>query len=268
MQPTPPVEITVSRHFLTWLHEEKISLAFTTYQTNRLFLLGLKPDGSLSTFERLFDRPMGLYASSERLYMSTRSQLWRFENALPAGENHDGYDRVYVPRSCQTTGDLDVHDVVLDREGKVVFVNTLYSCLATLDETCSFAPLWRPPFISRLAAEDRCHLNGLAMENGASRYVTAVSRSDVPAGWRDRREKGGCLVDVSTDEILLGDLSMPHSPRLYQDKVWLLNSGCGELGYYDPGEGQFNPVAFCPGYLPRPGISRKLRRGGALQTTP
>jgi uncharacterized protein (TIGR03032 family) len=249
MQPTPPVEITVSRHFLTWLHEEKISLAFTTYQTNRLFLVGLKPDGNLSTFERLFDRPMGLYTSSERLYMSTRAQLWRLENTLPAGEEHDGYDRVYVPRSCQTTGDLDVHDVVLDREGKVVFVNTLYSCLATLDENYSFAPLWRPPFISRLAAEDRCHLNGLAMENGAPRYVTAVSRSDVPAGWRDRREKGGCLVDVSTDEILLGDLSMPHSPRLYQDKVWLLNSGCGELGYYDPGEGQFNPVAFCPGYL-------------------
>jgi len=249
MQPSPPIEITVSRHFLAWLYDQHISLTFTTYQTNRLFLLGLKPDGSLSTFERLFDRPMGLHASSDRLYMSTRSQIWRFDNALPPSESHDGYDKLYVPRCSYTTGDLDAHDVVLGRDGEVIFVTTLFSCLASLSENYSFTPLWKPPFISKLVPEDRCHLNGVALEDGAPRYVTTVSRSDVAAGWRERRESGGCLVDVHNGEIVLGNLSMPHSPRLYRERLWLLNSGSGELGYFSPARGSFEPVAFCPGYL-------------------
>src|SRR5512142_2423297 len=171
----PPVELTASRHLLAWLHDEGLSLAFTTYQTNRLFLVGLKPNGELSTFERLFDRPMGLYAHGERLYMTTRYQLWQMDNALPPGQEHDGYDRIYVPRIGYTTGDLDAHDVALldpssplaaGAEGGILFVNTLYSCLATLSDRYSFRPVWQPPFIGELAPEDRCHLNGLAMQDG------------------------------------------------------------------------------------------------------
>ena len=77
------------------------------------------------------------------------------------------------------TGDLDIHDLALDRSGKLVFVNSLFGCLATTSESHSFTPLWKPPFISRLAAEDRCHLNGLAMGDDGPRYVTAVSETDV-----------------------------------------------------------------------------------------
>ncbi len=245
----PPLEVRVSRHFLSWLAESGASLAFTTYQTNRLFLIGLKADGRLSIFERHFDRPMGLHATQGRLWMSTRWQLWQLDDALPPGELHDGFDRVYVPRQAHTTGDLDVHDIASDARGRVVFVNTAYSCLATLSERYSFAPLWQPPFISRLAPEDRCHLNGLAMSDGQPAYVTAVSRSDVAAGWRDRRHEGGCLVDVASGETLLGELSMPHSPRVHGDKLWLLNSGTGELGFADRERGRFEPVAFCPGFL-------------------
>jgi uncharacterized protein (TIGR03032 family) len=243
------MEITVSRHFLSWLHDAAISLAFTTYQTNRLFLIGLKPDGALSIFERHFDRPMGLYATAERLHMTTRWQLWELDNALPPGELHDGYDRVYVPRRSHTTGDLDAHDVALERAGRIVFVNTLYSCLAAVSERYSFAPLWKPPFISRLAPEDRCHLNGLAMIDGQPAYMTAVSCSDVAAGWRERRHAGGCVIDVEDNEIVLDSLSMPHSPRVYRDRLWVLNSGTGELGWVDRHAGRFEPVAFCPGYM-------------------
>jgi uncharacterized protein (TIGR03032 family) len=100
-----------------------------------------------------------------------------------------------------------------------------------------------------LAAEDRCHLNGLALRDGQPRYVTAVSQSDVADGWRDRRTDGGCVIDVATNEILVTGLSMPHSPRWYGDRLWLLNSGVGELGYVDLDQGRFVPVAFCPGYL-------------------
>lgn len=249
MADRPPLAITVSRHFLAWLDEARVSLAFTTYQTNRLFLIGLKPDGSLSAFERAFDRPMGLTASAERLYVSTRWQIWRFDDALPTGVEYNGYDRLYVPRVAHTTGDLDVHDLALDEDGRLIFVNTAYSCVATLSERYSFTPLWKPSFISRLVAEDRCHLNGVAMAGGAPAYVTAVSRSDVAAGWRDERERGGCVIDVSDDAIVVDNLSMPHSPRVSAERLWVLNSGTGELGSVDPDRCRFEPVAFCPGFL-------------------
>jgi len=243
-----PIEITCSRDFLDWLAEEQISLAFTTYQTNRLFLLGRKPNGALSTFERLFDRPMGLYAHADRLYVGCRYQVWQLDNTLPPGETHDGYDALYVPRRSFTTGDVDIHDVRLDKDDRLIFVNTLYSCLATLSERYSFAPVWQPSFISKLAPEDRCHLNGLALDDGLPRYATAVSRSDVFSGWRKRRETGGVLIDIQNDEILLDTLSMPHSPRLHDGKLWLLNAGSGDLGYVDQEKGAFVPVAFCPGF--------------------
>ncbi|MHB8808568.1 MAG: TIGR03032 family protein [Desulfobulbaceae bacterium] len=243
------VEVTCSRDFVFFLQEMRISLALSTYQTNRLFLFGVKPDGRLSIFERLFDRAMGLQVSSDRIHLATRYQVWRLDNVLPPGEDSDSYDRLFVPRAGFTTGDLDIHDMALDRDGRLVFVNTLYSCLATLSEHHSFCPVWQPPFISRLAPEDRCHLNGLAMADGVPAYATAVSRSDVAVGWRDRREAGGCLLDIRHNEILSEQLSMPHSPRWYRDRLWLANSGNGEFGYFDLAQGRFEPVAFCPGYI-------------------
>jgi hypothetical protein len=250
-----------------------LSLAFTTYQAGKVFFIGLQPNGQLSVFERSFERCMGLYAEGSTLYMSSLYQLWRFENALSAGEVHNGYDGVYVPQVGYITGDLDVHDVVVEVPpqpplsrgeqekqnfvppltkgglGGVIFVNTLFSCLATVSEKYSFIPLWQPPFISKLAAEDRCHLNGLALRDGQPRYVTALSQSDVADGWRDRRPDGGCVIDISSNEIILTGLSMPHSPRWYRDKLWLLNSGTGEFGCADIERGVFEPVAFCPGYM-------------------
>jgi uncharacterized protein (TIGR03032 family) len=112
----------------------------------------------------------------------------------------------------------------------------------------SFKPLWRPPFISRLAAEDRCHLNGMAMVDGEPVYVTAVSRSDVSDGWRDRRADGGILIRVADGEIVAEGLSMPHSPRLHDGRLWLINSGTGEFGHVDLNSGRFEPVAFLPGF--------------------
>ena len=175
--------------------------------------------------------------------------MWRFENALEIGQSYNGYDRLFVPQLGYLTGDLDIHDLVIDNSGRLVFVNTLFSCLATVSEEHSFIPLWQPPFISKLAAEDRCHLNGLALREGKPRYVTAVSQSDVAEGWRDRRVDGGCVIDVQSKEVILSELSMPHSPRWYRETLWLLNSGTGELGYVDLETGKFEPVTFCPGYL-------------------
>ncbi len=250
----PKLEISASRQFAAWLAEQQASLAFTTYQAGKVFLIGLRGDGRLSIFERTLNRCMGMVAEGNSLYISTLYQLWRFENALGPGEGHaDGqggaYDRAYVPQLGYITGDLDIHDLAIDGEGRLVFVNTLFGCLATVSDTHSFAPLWRPPFLSKLAAEDRCHLNGLAMRDGKPAYVTAVSQSDVADGWRDHRHDGGCVVDVVANEVIATGLSMPHSPRWYLERLWLHNSGSGEFGTLDLASGRFEPLAFVPGYL-------------------
>lgn len=245
----PSLEVTTSRQVLAWMAEQKLSIALTTYQIGKLFFLGLKPNGELSVFERTFNRCMGLCSTENGLYMSSLYQVWRFENIFDAGQQQDGFDRLYVPQVGYTTGDLDIHDMAVDADGRLVFVNTLFGCLATLSETHSFKPLWRPPFVSKLAAEDRCHLNGLAMKDGRAAYVTAVSQSDVADGWRERRGDSGIVIEVASNEIVLKGLSMPHSPRWHNNKLWLLNSGTGDFGYVELSSGRFQPVCFCPGYM-------------------
>lgn len=243
--------ITASRHFPQWLAESGGSLAFTTYQAGKLFLLGLQPDGRLSVFERTFPRCMGIGVSADArsLALATHTQIQRFDNVLPQGEaSKDGYDAIYAPHAAWVTGDLDVHDVGFGADGRPVFINTLFACIATVSDSHSFRPLWSPPFISRLAAEDRCHLNGLAMEDGKPLYVSAVSRSDTADGWRDQRRDGGIVIDVGSGEIVAQGLSMPHSPRVHAGKLWVLNSGAGDFGFIDLASGRFEPVAFCPGY--------------------
>lgn len=244
----PSFELIGSRQLPNWLAEQRTSLAFTTYQAGKLFLLGVEPDQSLSIFERTYNRCMGLCAHGDTLWMSSLVQLWRFENVLAKGTSHDGYDAMFVPRLAYTTGDIDIHDIAVDRTGEPVFVNTLFGCLARPSMTHSFRPIWQPPFLSKLAPEDRCHMNGVAVRDGNAAYVTATSRSDVADGWRDRRISGGCVIDVETGSIVVEGLSMPHSPRWYRDRLWLLDSGSGYLGYVDLEHGRFERVCFCPGF--------------------
>jgi uncharacterized protein (TIGR03032 family) len=256
------IDLKGSPDFPKWLDQSGFSLALTTYQTNRLLLLGSNGDGTFSGFERLFDRPMGLHAGAdgERLTMATRYQIRELANVLSPDETHEGYDRVYVPRRAHTTGELDAHDLHRTSEGRIFFVNTRFSCVATPSDTHSFRPVWTPPFVSQISPEDRCHLNGLALQDGRPRYATAVSRSDVAAGWRDRREGNGIVIDVETGEIVTGGLTMPHSPCLRNGELYLINAGTGDLGRVDRDTGQFEPIAFVPGF----GRGLAVRDGHAI----
>jgi uncharacterized protein (TIGR03032 family) len=168
--------------------------------------------------------------------------------AIPAWTNR-GYDYSYIPRVGYTTGHLDIHDVALGANDLPVFVNTMFGCLATLSEHGNFRPLWRPPFISELVPEDRCHMNGLAMWDGCPAFVTVVAKSNVAGGWREQRRDGGCVLDVASGETVVSGLSMPHSPRWHDGRLWVLNSGSGEFGQVDLDRGVFEPIVFCPGYL-------------------
>ena len=192
---------------------------------------------------------MGLVAFSQRLYVGTKAEIWRLENFLRADElESDLFDRLYVPRNAQITGDINIHELGVEPNGRVLFINTRYSCLATTSPTHAFKPLWKPKFISRLAPEDRCHLNGLAMENGKVRYITACSTGDSIESWRGGRRDAGVLIDIETDAIIAEGLSMPHSPRVKGEAIYLVDSGRGMLARIDRQSGKREDIAFCPGF--------------------
>lgn len=227
---------------------ERISLAFTTYRANRLLFLGTSQAGDqLKLHERLFDRPMGLYADGASLWMAGRSQLWRLDNHLGPGQLHEGGDRLYVPAACFVTGDVNAHELVRDGQDRLIFVNTAFSCLATITPMSSFDPIWQPPFIRELAGDDRCHLNGLALQDGIPTWASACGSGGEPASWRTDRSAGGVVIHIPSGELSATGLAMPHSPRWHEGRLWLLNSGTGELGWID--EGHFQPVCALPGFV-------------------
>ena len=246
----PVFVISTSRQFPGWLAGTGGSLAISTYQSSKVILVGNNKEmGRLSVFERTLERAMGMAFDGTRLSIASMIQITDFVDAARGAPTADGYDAVFVPQSASYTADLDIHDLAVDAEGGLVFANTLFSCVATTSAKHSFRVLWKPSFVSRLAPEDRCHLNGLAMRDGKPAYVTCVAATDIVDGWREHRTGGGIVVDIASGEIVCRGLSMPHSPRLHEGRLWVLNSGAGELGTVDLATGRFEPVAFCPGYL-------------------
>jgi uncharacterized protein (TIGR03032 family) len=270
------LEINYSPGLEAWLADQNVSLAFAV-PPSKLFLIGLEDDGELSAFERTFNKCMGLSAAgTETIYLGTRYQIWRLESSVPAGTTREGFDRCYVPRRVWTTGYLNCHDVAVGNDGRVIFVNTRFGCLATVSDEYSFVPLWWPPFQARREQGDCCHLNGVAMADGVAVYVTSVSRTGELDSWRDARTNGGVVTDVASGEIVCDGLSMPHSPRLHRGELWLTNSGTGELGKVDLSRGRFDPVAFAPGFLRGLSLlddyavvgSSKFREGGLYSGLP
>lgn len=244
------VTYSMSGGLVPWLARNSTALALSSYQSGKFYLLGRNPKGGLLVDERLFQHAMGIAVAKNRIFLATQVSLIEMASALKPGEwVNQLYDACYVPRRVHVTGAIDMHDVGLDETGAPIFVATKYNCLARPSDTHNFRPVWRPPFISRLVAEDRCHMNGLAMEDGAPAYVTAVSKSDTIDGWRDRRADGGVIIDVKTGEIVTTGLSMPHSPRIYQGQLYVLNSGTGDLLRVDRQTGKTESVAFCPGFV-------------------
>ncbi len=245
-----PVAYSMSVGLVPWMLQHNTSIAISSYQSGRFYLLGANPKTGLMVDERLHQKAMGMAINGQTIALATLFQIHQFENTLnPEERLNEIYDACYVPRKSFTTGVLDAHDIGFRANNDIVFVNTRYNCLATLSDTKSFTPIWKPFFIDKIIDEDRCHLNGMAMENSEPRYVTAVSKSNTIDGWRDRRSNGGVVIDVVNNEVICEGLSMPHSPRVYHNKLWVLNSGTGELGWVDKKNKKFVPKVFCPGFV-------------------
>src|SRR5688572_1913410 len=208
-KPPEPVRKSCSPGLTAWMKRNQVSIAFTSYQSGRLYLLGADPKGRLSFHERIYQRAMGIVGDGQRLFMGGLYQIWRFENILNPGQvANEMFDKCYVPRSALFTGAIDIHELGLRLDGTVNFINTKYNCLCVPSITHSFKVLWKPKFISKIVPEDRCHLNGLAMVDGKAKYVTAVCKADTIDAWRDRRHDGGVVIDIESNEIVCEGLSI------------------------------------------------------------
>ena len=263
----PPLPSPVAFHytqsdsFVALLHQLGASLLVSTYQANKLLAVRASGPG-LSTLVRTFDKPMGLAVDGPRLALGTRKEVWFLRNApdiAPQVEPVGTHDACFLPRASHVTGDIGIHELawvgggsqesgVKNPSAELWIVSTRFSCLCTLDPDYSFVPRWRPPFISAIAAEDRCHLNGLALADGQPKYVTALGTTDVRDGWRADKPHGGCIIDIPSGEFVTRGLSMPHSPRWHDGQLWVLESGTGSLALVDRASGRRETVASLPGF--------------------
>ena len=244
-----PLRSVHTRSLPDLLRQAASSVLVTTYQAGKLVILR-EDEGKLNTHFRIYSRPMGLAADRSRIALGTSLTVEYYRNMPQVAaklEPQNKHDAAFLPRHGQITGNIDIHE--MDWAGDELWlVNTRFSCLCTLDRDYSFVPRWRPSFISGYAADDRCHLNGLEVVDGKPKYVTALGTSDRAGGWRENKAGGGVLIDVDSGEFICRGLSMPHSPRWYQDRLWVLESGNGTLATVDPRTGQLDTVAELPGF--------------------
>ncbi|HEY2034705.1 MAG TPA: TIGR03032 family protein [Rhizomicrobium sp.] len=247
-----PLEVDTSPNFAQWLGALDVSLVFTAYQSSKLVFVGRELESEKLTFSEgnniLRCMGLGVHASGRALTVATKNQLVRFDNRVPPALTYEGHDAIFAPHRVWVTGYLDTHDVAMMANKSLLFVNTAYSCVATVIDGYSFRPFWQPPFISALEHEDRCHLNGMAVANDRPYFATAVSDTDTPKGWADRMADGGVLLDVVSGATLMNGLSMPHSPRIHNGRLWMLQTGLGALGWVDLATREFHQIAFCPGF--------------------
>lgn len=226
------------------------SLIVSTYQAGKLILVRAEGD-SVNTHFRDCRKPMGIAVAGEQMAVGALGEILFYQNVpsnvgkLPPPAQHDG---CYMQRYSHITGDIDIHEMAFGRDGQIWFINTRFSALCTLHGSNSFRPVWRPPFVTAYAAEDRCHLNGLGMVDGQPRYVTSLGESDSKAGWRENKAAGGLLIDIGEGRIICRGLSMPHSPRWHNGKLWVCESGKGTLSTANLRTGELTTVFECPGF--------------------
>lgn len=250
--PALPLQLTVSPQMPGLLHGLGVSLAIASYQASSVVIVSPTPEG-VSVLPRAFEKPMSVASAYSRLAVATRTELvvLAASRALAPGYplGPGKFARLWLPRTLRFTGEVDLHDLAFTGES-VLGVATRLSCIARLDDRASVTPLWRPPFVSDLTPDDRCHLNGLALDAaGEPAFATALGATDTPEGWRPGRATGGVLLSVRDDAVVLGGLCMPHSPRLVGGVLHVLNSGAGEVLRVDPARRTAEALARLPGYV-------------------
>ncbi len=231
------------------------TLAVTTYQAGKLVLISPKDEHTLVQLPRTFDKPMGIAQDKEKdkLALACRDTVQVFSNSSDLAAYYppapQKYDALYMPRLTYHTGQVDIHDLNFGKDGKLYAVNTLFSCLISLDDDYNFTPYWKPWFVDNIVSEDRCHLNGMAMKDGLPKFATAFNTGNSKQSWREHITTSGVIMDITTNEVVLEGLAMPHSPRIYNDELYCLLSATGELIKVDPENRTYQTVIKLDGFV-------------------
>lgn len=232
LQPPPPFSCNFTPQIPELLFKLQCSLAISTYQAGKIIFISAKDENQLVQLPRTFNKPMGMALKENKLAVATRDSVivFRNEKSLAASypKNPNTYDSFFVPRVTYNTGAIDVHDISW-KENELFAVNTAFSCVMKIDDEFSFTPVWHPKFIQKEAPGDFCHLNGLVVLNNELKYATAFNTGDTPQSWRENILNSGVLIDIPSNEIISTDLGMPHSPRVFDGKLFLLLSATGEF---------------------------------------
>jgi uncharacterized protein (TIGR03032 family) len=215
-----------------WLRARRICLALSTGESGKIITLGAGPSG-LTVFDVSCDSPGALLQAAGGLYVAACKRLWRFDDALTEAELHRGFDRLCLPSQCRPMGCIDIQDLATEESGRLLVATSLFNCIARMNSRGDLKPVWRPTFIDKIVREDRCHLTGFCLRDGAIAYVTVTAPSNEKAGWRQRQAGGGLVIDAATNRIVADGLTLPRAPRLYRDRLWVLESGTGSLGWVD-----------------------------------
>lgn len=246
-----PVQYEYSTNLPAVLERLDLSLVLSTYQAGKLITIG-SHQGELVFGFSSFPQVMGVTRTPTGLAIGCKEEVWSLpasREIAPALQPSAHHDVAFLARQAHRTGAVLGHDLAYG-DGQLWLVNTAFNCLCTLEPPWSFVPRWLPPFISELAPGDRCHLNGLATAEhwGPPAYVTALGTCDSENGWRQTKASGGCLIDVASGALLASNLSMPHSPRMHQGQLFLLNSGRGSFCRWDPDAGRIEELTRLPGF--------------------
>jgi len=252
ISPPPPFSCTYTPNVAELLTQLNCSLAITTFQAGKLIFLS--PDGpnTMRQLPRDFEKAMGMAVHQDRMALATKEEVVVLANvpqlAVDYTVNPNVYDAFYVPRATYYTGAVDIHDMEWDKGGRLWAINTLFSCLVTIDDAYSFRPQWMPPFITSFESGDCCHLNGMAMVEGAPRYVSMFGKTTTPKGWRDGIETNGLIMDITSNEVVAHSLAMPHSPRWFDGQLYCLLSASGQLIRVDINTGKYEVIARLKGF--------------------
>lgn len=252
-QTLAPFSCVYSPNIPELLRELGCTLAISTYQAGKVVFISAKDKTSLVQLGKTVQKPMGIAFDGSRLAIAGKSSVFIYSSAPGLAESYprqpNTYDNLFMPRAQHFTGMIDTHDVVWIQD-KLLMVNTRCSCLAWLDNSYSFESCWQPPFITSLFPEDRCHLNGIAVQNGNPKYVSMFSATDEAEGWRGKkRTTNGLIIDVETHETVAANLAMPHSPRIINGKLYVLQSATGDISEVDTATGKLTTVRNLGRYL-------------------
>ncbi|GAB4247754.1 MAG: TIGR03032 family protein [Ekhidna sp.] len=252
MNPPPPFSYSYTPNIPELLLGLKCSIAISTYQTGKVVIFSAKDQNQLVQLPRTFPKPMGMAIKGNKWAIATHDSVMITGNAPGLAPNYvhnpNTYDSLYVPRASYYTGPLDMHDIQFTKDG-LVGVNTMFSTVCKIDEDFSFKTIWKPTFISEEKPEDRCHLNGLAVDSeGTPKYISALGQGDSHRSWKEGMLDGGILIDMESNEIVLSGLPVPHTPRIYKDGVWMLLSATGELVKVNPESGKYDIITKLNGF--------------------